>query len=96
MTMKKLMLMSMLCYLFFAGGSSALVGSADAATSFSDTLKGYSGNTYANPTILAGSGLEASNPCTAATNWELIGFDATGAMFGGCGYQVGGNAQLDI
>jgi hypothetical protein len=87
--MKKIMLLLMLCFLFLAV-------LADAATSFSDTLKGYSGNTYANPTILAGSGLEASNPCTAATNWELIGFDATGAMFGGCGYQVGGNAQLDI
>ena len=82
----------MLCYLFFAGGSSALVGSAGAATSFSDDLKGYTGTTSddlpAQPAFLDGSGLEVERVEGPGYD-EQIDFDATGALFGSYRNTVG-------
>ncbi len=60
----------------------AFAGAANAASAFSNSLKGYDGDTYLNPAILDGSGLEPSRLPGADWHWELIAFDATGATYG--------------
>jgi opacity protein-like surface antigen len=79
--MKKLILMLMLCFIVFAV-------SANAATSFSDSLTGYSGNTFDSPAILADAGQLLLEPSNATGGWwhhQRIDFDATGVIFGTCG-----------
>jgi hypothetical protein len=62
---------------------------AQAASSLTNSLKGYTGtsqdNYPAQPTFLAGSGLEASfvySGAGASGTWETIGFTSSGASFG--------------